>query len=63
MCPDQKLNWLKNLVSTQRLRDIKAMVVNHWKITYAPAESHIPVLKKDTVQSSSIYIRISFSEF
>ena len=48
MCPDQKLQWLKDYVSSERLKEIKKLVINQWAKSYAPAQSQIPVVKKST---------------
>ncbi|KAF8231091.1 hypothetical protein L208DRAFT_1128001, partial [Tricholoma matsutake] len=40
MCPDQKLKWFKDHGRTSaQIRDIKKLVVNRFKESYAPAES------------------------
>jgi len=46
MCPDRKLQWLKEHVSSERLKEIKKLVINRWAKSYAPAQSQIPVVKK-----------------
>jgi len=46
MCPDRKLQWLKEHVSSERLKEIKRLVINQWAKSYAPAQSQIPVVKK-----------------
>ncbi|KAF8239296.1 hypothetical protein L208DRAFT_1184145, partial [Tricholoma matsutake] len=39
MCPDQKLKWFKDHGRTSaQIRDIKKLVVNCFKESYAPAE-------------------------
>jgi hypothetical protein len=40
MCPDRKLKWFKDHGRTAaQIRDIKKLVVNRFKESYAPAES------------------------
>ena len=40
MCPDRKLKWFKDHGRTAaQIRDIKKLVVNRFKQSYAPAES------------------------
>jgi len=46
MCPDRKLQWLKDHISSERLKEIKKMVISRWSKSYAPAQSQIPVVKK-----------------
>ncbi len=48
MCPDRKLQWLKNYTTTERIKEIKKLVINRWSKSYAPAELQIPVVKKTT---------------
>ena len=48
MCPDRKLDWLKDHVSSERIKEIKKMVTNRWTKSYAPVPSQIPVAKKTT---------------
>ncbi|KAF8801762.1 hypothetical protein BYT27DRAFT_7114197, partial [Phlegmacium glaucopus] len=52
MCPDRKLQWLKDRVSSERLKEIKKLVVNRWSKSYASAQSQIPVIKKTTKEKS-----------
>ncbi|KAF8960346.1 hypothetical protein BDZ97DRAFT_1320807 [Flammula alnicola] len=52
MCPDRKLQFLKDYVSSEKLKEIKKMVINRWSKTYAPAQSQIPVAKKNTKEKS-----------
>jgi len=48
MCPDWKLDWLKDYVSSERIKEIKKMVTNQWTKSYAPVPSQIPLAKKTT---------------
>ncbi|KAF8816805.1 hypothetical protein BYT27DRAFT_7034360, partial [Phlegmacium glaucopus] len=52
MCPDWKLQWLKDRVSSEWLKEIKKLVVNQWSKSYASAQSQIPVIKKTTKEKS-----------
>lgn len=60
MCPDQKLTWLRSQVSTQKLKEIKKIVIKRWTDTYSSAESQIPVLKKDNKVILPQYINYVF---
>ncbi|KAF8799449.1 hypothetical protein BYT27DRAFT_7029566, partial [Phlegmacium glaucopus] len=53
MCPDQKLQWLKDRVSSEWLKEIKKLVVNRWSKSYASAQSQIPEKSKWAAPTSS----------